>query len=115
MAVSFILLLPALNYLVSKKFPLMRKQPALSILSYCHEEMISESIIQNTISIRKTKAIKLPDALIAATAICNDFILLTNNMQILKPLIRCSEKRFLMNDLPLTLHGIKYKCATQRR
>ncbi|MDQ8004032.1 MAG: hypothetical protein REI64_04465 [Pedobacter sp.] len=36
--------------------------------------------ITKTISIRKTKKIKLPDALLAATAIINDFTLLTRNV-----------------------------------
>jgi len=40
---------------------------------------INNEIIRSTIEIRKRTNIKLPDAIIAATAICNDFILLSTN------------------------------------
>jgi predicted nucleic acid-binding protein len=40
---------------------------------------ISDSIIQETIRIRKSFKIKLPDALIAATAIINDLTLIADN------------------------------------
>ena len=41
---------------------------------------ISDSIIEKTIEIRKSYRIKLPDAIIAATAMVNDLILLTRNV-----------------------------------
>ena len=40
---------------------------------------IGEEIIQNTISIRKDTKIKLPDAMIAATALVNDYTLVSDN------------------------------------
>jgi predicted nucleic acid-binding protein len=40
---------------------------------------INDDIIKGAIQIRKTTNIKLPDAVIAATAINNDFILLSTN------------------------------------
>lgn len=40
---------------------------------------ISDGIISETINIRKTSKIKLPDALIAATAIANDLTLIADN------------------------------------
>lgn len=40
---------------------------------------ISASIIEQTISIRKNYRIKLPDAFIAATAIANNLILVSDN------------------------------------
>lgn len=40
---------------------------------------LSEEIIQNTIKIRKSHRIKLPDAIIAATAITNNLTLITRN------------------------------------
>jgi predicted nucleic acid-binding protein len=40
---------------------------------------LNESIILKAIEIRKTKKCKLPDAIIAATAVVNELILLTNN------------------------------------
>jgi predicted nucleic acid-binding protein len=43
------------------------------------EFSLSESIVLKTISLRKIYKIKLPDAIIAATAIVNDLILLSDN------------------------------------
>lgn len=40
---------------------------------------LSESIIQKTIKVRKAFATKLPDAIIAATALTHDFTLITRN------------------------------------
>jgi predicted nucleic acid-binding protein len=40
---------------------------------------LDNDITDQTIALRKTNRIKLPDAIIAATAIVNDFILLTND------------------------------------
>ncbi|KIA91413.1 twitching motility protein PilT [Pedobacter kyungheensis] len=40
---------------------------------------LSEEIVQNTIKIRKLHKIKLPDAIIAATAITNKLTLITRN------------------------------------
>ncbi len=40
---------------------------------------INDEIIKETIKIKKTTNIKLPDAVIAATAINNDYILLSTN------------------------------------
>lgn len=40
---------------------------------------INEDIIQSAITVRKNAKIKLPDALIAATAIVNNYTLISNN------------------------------------
>jgi len=40
---------------------------------------ISEEIVRQCISIRKGKKIKIPDAIIAATAVVNKFSLITAN------------------------------------
>jgi len=40
---------------------------------------IDDDIIEQTIQIRKSHKIKIPDAIVAATAIINDLILLTRN------------------------------------
>ncbi len=42
---------------------------------------IDEEIILKTIEIRKKYAVKLPDAIIAATCLVNNFQLLTNNIK----------------------------------
>ncbi len=41
---------------------------------------INDEVVNNTIAIRKSKKIKLPDAIIAATAITNNLTILTNNI-----------------------------------
>ena len=41
---------------------------------------INENIVKRTIAIRKSKSIKIPDAIIAATAIENDLVLITHNV-----------------------------------
>ena len=42
---------------------------------------LTENIIQQTISLRKTKKVKLPDAIIAAIALVNNLQLLTHNIK----------------------------------
>jgi len=43
--------------------------------------LLSEDIILKTIAIRKEFRLKLPDSIIAATALVNDLILLTHNIK----------------------------------
>ena len=40
---------------------------------------ISANIVEKTIPLRKKVRIKIPDAIIASTAICNDLVLVTRN------------------------------------
>jgi len=40
---------------------------------------ISQSVIENCVDIRRNKRIKIPDAIIAATALAEGYTLLTNN------------------------------------
>lgn len=40
---------------------------------------LTEEIVSHTIKIRKKKRVKLPDAIIAATALANNLVLLTRN------------------------------------
>jgi predicted nucleic acid-binding protein len=51
----------------------------VQFIDYSTEYNLSEPIIQKTIELRKSIKIKLPDAIIAATALCNDLILLSDN------------------------------------
>lgn len=48
-------------------------------IDYTTEYSLSEEIVKMTIDIRKSIKIKLPDAIIAATALCHDLILLSDN------------------------------------
>jgi toxin FitB len=65
-----------------------------NFISICSVENITEEIINKCISIRRSYAIKLPDAIIAATAISENLTLITGNskdfkavrgLKILKP------------------------------
>ena len=44
---------------------------------------LSQSVKEHTIRIRRTSGIKLPDAIICATAMAHDSVLLTNDKQLL--------------------------------
>lgn len=48
-------------------------------IGYSNEYHLTEPIIQKTIELKKSIKIKLPDAVIAATALCHDLILLSDN------------------------------------
>lgn len=50
-----------------------------TFLNASEEYSLSELIVQKTIELRKTHKIKLPDAIIAATSLCYDLILLSDN------------------------------------
>jgi predicted nucleic acid-binding protein len=50
-----------------------------SFISYATEINLEEDVVQTTIFLRKKHKIKLPDALIAATAIAKGFILVSRN------------------------------------
>ncbi len=59
------------------------KQQIQKIASFTEKAFIyplSEEIIEQTISIRQKDKIKLPDAIIAATAMVNNHILVTHNI-----------------------------------
>ena len=51
----------------------------IQFIEVSDEYDLSEPIIQKTIELRKSFKIKLPDAIIAATALCHDLILLSDN------------------------------------
>lgn len=54
-------------------------QKVEDFISLAESILISNDIVKTTISLRKRHKIKLPDAIIAATAIENDLIILTRN------------------------------------
>jgi hypothetical protein len=55
------------------------KQQATDFISYAKTRMLTDKIVQRVIEIREKKRIKLPDAIIAATAIEYSAILITRN------------------------------------
>jgi predicted nucleic acid-binding protein len=46
----------------------------------CHIISLSNDIVMETISLRKNHKIKIPDAIIAATSLINNYILITRNL-----------------------------------
>lgn len=56
-------------------------QQAMRLLAYFDEIPLHEPVVQRTITLRQQHRIRLPDALIAATALDLGFPLVTRNMQ----------------------------------
>jgi predicted nucleic acid-binding protein len=56
-------------------------QQAMRLLSYFEEIPLHEPVVQRTTTLRQQYRIRLPDALIAATALDCGFPLVTRNMQ----------------------------------
>jgi predicted nucleic acid-binding protein len=56
-------------------------QQAMRLLAYFDEISLHESVVQWTITLRQQYRIRLPDALIAATALDRGFPLVTRNAQ----------------------------------
>jgi predicted nucleic acid-binding protein len=54
-------------------------QDLIEFVSFSNVYQLDEDITELTISVRKKYRIKLPDAIIAATALHHDFTLVTNN------------------------------------
>jgi predicted nucleic acid-binding protein len=54
-------------------------QQSEEFISFAEVIEINQTIIQHCIGLRKNAAIKLPDAIIAATALTNNLTLVTNN------------------------------------
>jgi len=58
------------------------QQEAIALKNFVENsiiEALSDDIVDKTIEIKKSKRIKLPDAIIAATALINNHILITRN------------------------------------
>lgn len=51
----------------------------LSLLTLLHEESLHEAIVQRTIHVRRQRRLRLPDAVIAATALHLDLPVVTRN------------------------------------
>lgn len=75
-SISFITKIEALGY----SFNSIEEQNATeTFIAGSNLISINEEIIAQTILIRKTKKLKIPDAIIAATAIANNLILISRN------------------------------------
>ena len=56
------------------------KQNIRNFITECNIYAISNEVIEHCVIIRKLKKIKTPDAIIAATALCNNFTILSRNI-----------------------------------
>lgn len=56
-----------------------QEQALNDFVTYANIFSLTDDIVDLTIEIRRKHKTKIPDAVIAATAICNNFILVTNN------------------------------------
>lgn len=60
-------------------FNKQEKQQAINFIEYAEIKMLTNKIVQKVIEIRQEKRIKLPDAIIAATAMEQSAVLVTRN------------------------------------
>ena len=67
-------------------FNLQERQKAVQFMECAMIRSLSDEIVQRVIEIRQVKRIKLPDAIIAATALQNSAILVTRNTKDFKTL-----------------------------
>ena len=76
------LFISSISYMEAYGFPFQDKQEEKEIVKFCtmfNRFSITEEVEKRTILIRKSHKIKLPDAIIAATAIVHNLILVTRN------------------------------------
>ena len=62
------------------------EQELIEFVSFANVYSITDEIVEKTIEIRRVYKIKLPDAIIAATAVYHKFTLITNNIKDFKDL-----------------------------
>ena len=77
LSISDITFMETLGYVFSD--PVERKETE-DLLSIIYRLPITEPIVQKVIEIRQSRRIKLPDAIIAATALLHDCTLVTRNI-----------------------------------
>ena len=68
-----------MEFLGFTQFTVKEKQQAEIFISYANILTLADKIVEETIQIKQTKKIKLPDAIIAATALHHNMELITNN------------------------------------
>lgn len=62
-------------------------QQIITFTEFAFIANINQAVVSRTIELRKKYKIKLPDAIIAATAIVNDLILITHNVSDFKSIV----------------------------
>jgi len=78
-AISVITYMEVLGYAFESK---KEEKFIVDLLALLHIKYLNSDIVQNVITIRKMQKIKLPDAIICATAISENAYLLTNDSRL---------------------------------
>jgi predicted nucleic acid-binding protein len=81
---SDVLYLSVISYMEAKGYPFINKQEESIIDKLCENLIkvhLSENIIETVVSLRKQNKIKLPDAIILASAIEHNLKLITRNIK----------------------------------
>lgn len=70
-----------MEFLGFSRFDAHEKREAAKFVSYATVLPLSEAIVDRTIELKQAGKIKLPDAIIAATALCHNLNLVTHNVK----------------------------------
>ncbi len=70
-----------MEFLGFNRFDSGEKQEAARFISFADVLPLSDAIVERTIQLKQTAKIKLPDAIIGATALCYNLNLVTHNVK----------------------------------
>lgn len=70
-----------MEFLGFRWFDSREKREAARFISFANVLSLSETIVERTIQLKQAGKIKLPDAIIAATALCHNLELVTHNVK----------------------------------
>jgi predicted nucleic acid-binding protein len=70
-----------MEFLGFSRFDSREKQEAARFISFADVLPLSDAIVERTIQLKQTAKIKLPDAIIGATALCHNLNLVTHNVK----------------------------------
>jgi len=70
-----------MEFLGFSRFDFREKQEAARFISFANVLPLSEAIVARTIQLKQTAKIKLPDAIIGATALSHNLNLVTHNVK----------------------------------
>lgn len=70
-----------MEFLGFSRFDSREKQEAARFISFADVLPLSDAIVERTIQLKQAAKIKLPDAIIGATALCHNLNLVTHNVK----------------------------------
>jgi predicted nucleic acid-binding protein len=70
-----------MEFLGFSRFDSREKQEAARFISFADVLPLSDAIVERTIQLKQIAKIKLPDAIIGATALCHNLNLVTHNVK----------------------------------